>query len=203
MLVLSERFTEVWTTLFCFGIICAVQGHGVLERKNMEAEKKKLKVYCETSFWSFLNGGRTPLSHIAVKQAATLLWWEEIAPSCDIYVSQYVEDEACVGKAEFVDKRIESMASAYRLDARVSEVDELSRLLMAGHAVPETEATDALHIATAAVYGMDVLLTWNCRHMANLATLPRTLSIVVKAGYQCPVIITPDDFLARKEDFGL
>ncbi len=44
---------------------------------------KKLKVYCETSFWSFLNGRPTPLAHIAVKQAATLQWWQEIAPKCD------------------------------------------------------------------------------------------------------------------------
>ena len=37
---------------------------------------KKLKVYCETSFWSYLNGRPTPLQHIAVKQAATLQWWQ-------------------------------------------------------------------------------------------------------------------------------
>lgn len=169
----------------------------------MESAIKKLKVYCETSFWSYLNGGRTPLQHIAVKQAATLQWWQDIAPLCEIYVSQYVENEAYIGRTEFVDKRIASMASAYRLDAKIHEVDELSRMLMAEHDVPETESTDALHIATAAVYGIDVLLTWNCRHMANLVTLPKTLSVIVKAGYRCPIIITPDDFLAWKEDFGL
>lgn len=41
----------------------------------MEEAKKRLKVYCETSFWSYLNGGRTPFSHIAVKQAFTALPW--------------------------------------------------------------------------------------------------------------------------------
>ncbi len=41
----------------------------------------KLKVYLETSFWSFLNGHPTPLQHIAIKQAATLQWWQEIAPN--------------------------------------------------------------------------------------------------------------------------
>ena len=40
----------------------------------MENAEGKLKVYCETSFWSYLNGGRTILPHIAVKQAATLQW---------------------------------------------------------------------------------------------------------------------------------
>jgi len=45
----------------------------------MNEEKKKLKVYCETSFWSYLNGRHTPLQHIAIKQAATLQWWQDIA----------------------------------------------------------------------------------------------------------------------------
>ena len=53
--------------------------------------EKKLKVYCETSFWSYPNGRPTPLRHIAVKQAATLQWWQEIAPNCEIYVSQFLE----------------------------------------------------------------------------------------------------------------
>ncbi len=74
-------------------------------------------------------------------------------------------------------------------------------LLRQGHAVPETETTDALHIATSAVYGMDVLLTWNCKHMANLVTLPRTSKIIVQAGFDCPIIITPAGFLSKKEEF--
>ena len=50
--------------------------------------EKKLRVYCETSFWSYLNGHPTPLQHIAVKQAATLQWWQEIA-------EQYGHDVNC------------------------------------------------------------------------------------------------------------
>ena len=169
----------------------------------MEEVKKRLKVYCETTFWSYLNGGRTPLEHIAIRQAATLRWWEEIAPKCEIYVSQYVENEAADGNAEFAAKRKASMANAIWLDGKIPEVDVLSCLLMSGAAVPTTEATDALHIATAAVYGIDVLLTWNCKHMANLVTLPTTSAIVVKAGYRCPIIITPETFLAQREEFGL
>ena len=170
--------------------------------KTMEETKQRLKVYCETSFWSYLNGGRTPLSHIAVKQALTHQWWQDIAPACDIYVSQYVEDESSYGNSEFADRRLESMADSTWLDGTLREVLSLADSLMRNHAVPEDETTDASHIATAAVYGMDVLLTWNCRHMANPVTLPKTASIIRDAGYQCPIIITPEEFLNRKEEFG-
>ncbi len=67
--------------------------------------EKKLKVYCETTFWSYLNGRHTPLQHIAVKQAATLQWWQDIAPTCEIYVSQYVEDEVRDDDAAFASRR--------------------------------------------------------------------------------------------------
>ena len=44
--------------------------------------------------------------------------------------------------------------------------------------VGQLAPTDAYHIATAAFYGMDVLLTWNCRHMANEFTLPKTYGVL-------------------------
>ena len=51
------------------------------EKRLMDETKNNLKVCCETTFWSYLNGGRTPLSHVAVKQAFTRQWWQDIAPS--------------------------------------------------------------------------------------------------------------------------
>ncbi len=63
---------------------------------------------------------------------------------------------------------------------------------------PKDEVADAYHIATAAVHGMDVLLTWNCRHMANRFALPKTISVVTAAGYACPAIVTPEDFLKEE-----
>ena len=164
---------------------------------------KKLRVYCETSFWSYLNGRPTPLQHIAVKQAATLQWWQEIAPKCEIYVSQYVGEEADGGNQERAALRRKSIADRLAVDGMIPEVRELAKRLMDEHAVPATEATDAAHIATASVYDMDVLLTWNCSHMANPVTLPKTILTVAKSGFSCPIVITPADFLERRKEFGL
>lgn len=164
--------------------------------------EKKLKVYCETSFWSFLNGGNTPLEHIAVKQSATLRWWEEFSTKCEIFISPYVADEAEVGNPERAAMRKHSMAGCASLDGSDEDTINLAEALIVGHAVPENESTDAFHIATAAVKGMDVLLTWNCKHMANPVTLPKTAAIITKTGYVCPVIITPAEFMERREEFG-
>ena len=166
-------------------------------------QNEKLKVYCETSFWSYLAGGRTSDEKIARDQALTQKWWEEIAPLCEIFVSQYVIAEAGRGDTEMAKVRKNALRKAKAINARAEVVDPVAEKLTDGHAVPVNEGTDALHIATASVYGMAVLLTWNCRHMANPVTLPRTSAIIAKAGYDCPIIVTPAEFIARREEFGL
>ena len=52
-------------------IICNVFSGGIVPPKReppMEEAKKRLKVYCETTFWSYLNGGRTPLEFLDRKE---------------------------------------------------------------------------------------------------------------------------------------
>lgn len=168
----------------------------------MKTAKKKLKVYCETTFWSYLNGRQTSFAHIAVRQATTLQWWETFADKCEIFVSQYVTDEASEGDAARAELRRRSIAGFPYLDVSLPDIRKIATALIAEHAIPENETTDAFHIATAAVHRMDVLLTWNCRHMANPVTLPMTAMTIRDVGHRCPVIITPAEFLERKEDFG-
>ena len=52
---------------------------------------------------------------------------------------------------------------------------------------------DAAHIAIAAVHGMDYLLTWNCRHIANAVTRKRIDQLLRGAGYEAPVLCTPEE----------
>lgn len=57
--------------------------------------------------------------------------------------------------------------------------------------LPEKAQIDALHIAVATVHGMDYLLTWNCRHIANATFRHRIDTVCESAGYQAPVLCTP------------
>jgi preprotein translocase subunit SecB len=54
---------------------------------------------------------------------------------------------------------------------------------------------DALHIAVAAVNGMQFILTWNCHHINNPYMRSAIIKIVESSGYECPVICTPDEFM--------
>ena len=81
------------------------------------------------------------------------------------------------------------------LDIEPVKIKEVATALIREHALPENETTDAYHIATAAYYGMDVLLTWNCKHIANEFTLPKTYNLLNGMGLKCPVILTPKRYM--------
>lgn len=156
------------------------------------------KIYLETTFVSWLVARPTSNPVNAVKQAYTRKWWEENASTNELFASGFVVQEASAGDLEQAVKRGEFLRGLQILNGDIPEVRALAARLLNEHAVPKKETTDAFHIATAAVYGMDVLLTWNCKHMANIVTLPKTACVIANAGYQCPKIVTPKDLIEQE-----
>lgn len=155
----------------------------------------KLKVYLETSFVSYLTGGETDNAKIASDQAYSRRWWTQERLKCDVFASAYTVAESAKGSSEMVARRKRILEVVQQLAFDEDEVIGLAQKLLEGHALPAGEGVDALHIAVAAVTGMDVVLSWNCRHIANPHTLPKTRAILTKAGYPCPQVMTPKTFL--------
>lgn len=52
-----------------------------------------------------------------------------------------------------------------------------------------------MHIAIAAVQGIDYLLTWNCTHIANAAIRTEIETVCRVAGYEPPVLCTPEELM--------
>jgi len=71
----------------------------------------------------------------------------------------------------------------------------LAEGLVSDGPIPPESAADALHVAIAALNGVDYLLTWNCKHLANAALRHRIEALVEDAGYACPVICTPEELM--------
>ena len=165
--------------------------------KAMTFDGNRPKVYLETSFLFYLTGRETEDIKVATDQAYTRKWWVEEGPKCDLYTSQFVLSESRGRDSDLVQKREAKIAQTHILadDERVSAIAEA---LLSGFALPVKEVTDAQHIAIAALAGMDYLLSWNCRHLANPQTYPITRKIVESFGLCCPVIQTPRSYL---EDF--
>jgi hypothetical protein len=61
--------------------------------------------------------------------------------------------------------------------------------------VPGEYVNDALHVAIAAVNGIEFLVTWNCKHLANATIRTRLESLIEDYGYESPVICTPEELM--------
>jgi hypothetical protein len=57
--------------------------------------------------------------------------------------------------------------------------------------INEKYRSDALHIAVATVSGVDVLVSWNFKHIVNLNRIKLFNSINLKEGYNLLEIRTP------------
>ena len=84
-----------------------------------------------------------------------------------------------------------AVAMQFPILRETSESVALARILLREAGLSRRAAIDALHLAVAAVHEMDYLLTWNCRHIANEALIPRFRAIMMSQGYQSPVICSP------------
>jgi hypothetical protein len=71
----------------------------------------------------------------------------------------------------------------------------LAEKIIAGRGIPEEYPEDALHIAVAAVNGMEVVITWNFAHLNNPFTRMMVRQTVENAGYGCPEICSPEELL--------
>lgn len=76
-----------------------------------------------------------------------------------------------------------------------AEVDALTEIILKSGVIPPKAAADAVHVAIATRHGMNVLATWNCKHIANAVLLHRLSEVVARAGYRLPVICTPRELM--------
>lgn len=75
------------------------------------------------------------------------------------------------------------------------DAEELARELLVLGALPRQAADDAAHIAIAVTNGVDYLVTWNFRHIANAAMRARIERVCRQSGYEPPVICTPNELM--------
>ena len=154
------------------------------------------RVYLETTIASYLTARPSRDLIRAAHQQMTRQWWETRRTDFELFVSQSVVDEAAAGDAEAAERRQRLLAPVPRL-AINDEAVALAKELIRQHALPEEAVEDALHIALAAVHGMDFLLTWNCSHIANAERMAAIRSTIASAGYECPWICTPEEMLGE------
>jgi hypothetical protein len=157
----------------------------------------KRKVYLETSVISYLTAWPSRDLLVAAHQQITHDWWRNRRQSFDLFISATVIDEVSAGDAQAAAERL-----AVLQDLPIFEADEdalrLAQTLVQNVPLPPQAGVDSVHIALAVVNGMDYLLTWNCRHIANAALRGRVEEVCRSQGYKPPIICTPEELLSEE-----
>lgn len=131
---------------------------------------------------------------VAAHQALSLEWWDARRRDFDIVASVYVLEECAQGDADAAQRRLALIGDVAIVPVS-AQTEALAAALLAGGALPREARLDALHIACAALNGVDYLLTWNCKHIANFERLPAVERICRENGYEPPRICTPAELM--------
>lgn len=150
----------------------------------------KPRVYVETSVISYLTARPSRDVIVLAHQEITRQWWESGRGEVHVVISDFVEQEAAAGNPIAAKERMSVVTLLERIDID-HRVDVLAKELLAKGALPALATYDALHLAVCAVNQIDILVTWNCKHIANVRMYALMERVCTSLGYTAPRICTP------------
>ena len=161
---------------------------------------RKLKIYFDTSVINFLFAEDAPEK---MEITHEYFDWFVKRKVYDHYVSAIVVDE--IEKTEDI-KHKENLLKVIKeydlIELSLDPEDEIIALAnqyLIGHVVPDKKLEDALHVALATIHGIDVLLSWNYRHLANINKEKKFEIINLKNGYsKTPRLCSPMEVFNEK-----
>lgn len=155
-------------------------------------------IYIETSVVSYLTARQSKDLITAAHQLITANFWETLSAhkAC---ICELVLIEAGQGDAEAAKRRLAVLEGLTILEIN-EDCRKLAQCLIDKSAIPTCYPEDALHIAVAAVHEMDVIVTWNFKHINNPMTRNKIRRIIEKSGYIYCEICSPEEFMGVNDD---
>jgi hypothetical protein len=147
---------------------------------------KQLRVYIENS----VIGG---YFDIIFEEATKKLFEKFKAGEYRAVISTHTYGELDNGAPENVKSNLETI-SYEKVDV-TEEMLDLTQKYMEEKIVSEQYRSDALHIAIATISGVDVLVSWNFKHIVNLNRIKLFNSVNLKEGYTMLEIRTPSEVI--------
>ncbi|MBM3858245.1 MAG: type II toxin-antitoxin system VapC family toxin [Verrucomicrobia bacterium] len=147
---------------------------------------RRLRIYLDTSVINFLFAEDSPDF-----QKATVEFFTKYAAMYELYVSEIVRLE--IGRTPDLKhrERLLEVLQQYPINiltnAARAEIEQLAKLYVLQQVMPAAKFEDALHVAYATVYQMDILLSWNFKHLANVRREGLITAVNQQAGYRYPL----------------
>ena len=123
-------------------------------------------------------------------QSVTQQWWATGLDKVTGCISPFVIEEIGAGDSQAAAERIAAVSDLVMLDSN-PEIEALADYLLLGGGLPSKARFDALHIACAAYHRVNIVLTWNFKHIANPVQLPVMRGLCAAKGYRLPELVSP------------
>ena len=151
---------------------------------------KKLKVYLDTSVINFLY-----VTDAHEYRKATEVFFEKVVAlnKIDTYISNIVIDEINKTKDESLREVLLGTLEKYdTIQTLVAEGERQGEIAFLGESyirngiIPPAKVADSLHIAYSVAFQMDILVSWNFQHLANVNKEQRIVILNKTLGYNYP-----------------
>jgi predicted nucleic acid-binding protein len=161
------------------------------------AAAMKPSVYVETSVVSYLTSRPSRDVVVVARQQVTQTWWNSAQGQCELFTSPLVIEEASVGDAKYAEARLKLVEKLTVLDIN-DQARQIANRLLEADIVPSNAAADALHIGIAVAHGINFLITWNFRHLANAKIRSRVDAECTALGFRPTLICTCEQLPENK-----
>jgi len=151
---------------------------------------KKLKVYLDTSIINFLYINDSP----EYRKATEVFFSNVVGKNrIETFISNIVIDELNNTKdknhREILLKTLEKYPNIKTLVAENDKIEEIAFLgenYIKNGIIPPKKIADSLHIAYTTLFQMDILLSWNFQHLANINKEQKVITLNRTLGYYYP-----------------
>ena len=151
-------------------------------------------IYLETSIICHLTDPPSPNPITRACQQLTQLWWSTRCDPAQTFISDFVQEEIEAGDPLRAMQRIAAAQHLVSLQKH-EKIESIEELLISGGGLSAKAGWATSHIACAAFRHCEVLLTWDCTHIANAQKL-RLLRMLVNDGeYLLPDLVTPFELM--------
>lgn len=147
---------------------------------------RKLKIYLDTSVPNAYVDDKNP-----VRQELTKDFWARIN-QYEVFISDVVVEELKATGDEIKKNQLLVLTNGLeKLSSKGEEIETLAEEYVKRLIIPVKHVEDAIHIAIATVYSLDVLVSWNFEHIVKLKTKREVNAVNLLFGYSQLEIVEP------------
>jgi len=148
---------------------------------------KTLKILLDTSVYSAMLDKRDP-----IRQKQTQDFWKNI-DKYELFFSNINKEEIEAIKEEKLKKRMKDFLIKGKELEITEEVEQMKSFYIKEELIPEKFENDALFLALTTVYSIDILISWNFKHLVKRKTRIGVNLINLKEGYKPIEILAPPE----------